>query len=56
MNGSDAHLVQSCEEVLGHIYRLFKAVQPVIGGPHSSSSEKEQRGRVRVRKSLRKLQ
>jgi hypothetical protein len=39
MDGSDAHLVQSCKEVFGHIDRLFKAVQPVVGGAHSSISE-----------------
>lgn len=39
MNGSDAHLVQSFKKVLGHIYGLFKAVQPIVGGTHSGIAD-----------------
>lgn len=45
MNGPNTHLMQSCEKVLGHINRLFEALQPVIDGTHSVLSERDQMNR-----------
>lgn len=43
MDGPDADLLQSCEKILGHIDRFFKAAQPVVGGTHSIITGREQK-------------